>query len=200
MVKKASTIEKKTKSVKAAKAKTIDMSANTKAKAPKAKTAKVEAKAETKPAAKAPKAKVEAVKTPKTKAVKTPKAAPKAKVEAVKTPKTKAVNTPKVETKAAAKAPKAKVATPKAVKAVKAPKAVKAEKALFNEEINYIVARIKRTDKKEVGHYSYLLASTLKYLADMGITHRPCGKHGYIFQVPKKNSAAWRKIEAYKPM
>ena len=149
MVKKASTIEKKTKSVKAAKAKTIDMSANTKAKAPKAKTAKVEAKAETKPAA---------------------------------------------------KAPKAKVATPKAVKAVKAPKAVKAEKALFNEEINYIVARIKRTDKKEVGHYSYLLASTLKYLADMGITHRPCGKHGYIFQVPKKNSAAWRKIEAYKPM
>lgn len=187
MVKKASTIEKKTKSVKAAKAKTIDMSANTKAKAPKAKTTKVEAKVEAKPAVKTPKAKVET------------KAAPKAKVAKVeaKTPKTKAVKTPKVEAKVATK-PAAKA--PKAVKAVKTPKAVKAEKALFNEEINYIVARIKRTDKKEVGHYSYLLASTLKYLADMGITHRPCGKHGYIFQVPKKNSAAWRKIEAYKPM
>lgn len=84
------------------------------------------------------------------------------------------------------------------VKAVKA-EATKAEKkvALYDEEIRYIISKIKRSKSCAVGHYSYLLKSTLDTLAAMGIEMKPVGKHGYLFTVPDKKSSAWRKMSAY---
>ena len=87
----------------------------------------------------------------------------------------------------------AKAKETKKVKAVKAEKKV----ALYDEEIRYIISKIKRSKSCAVGHYSYLLKSTLDTLTAMGIEHKPVGKHGYLFTVPDKKSSAWRKMSAY---
>lgn len=89
--------------------------------------------------------------------------------------------------------------TVKAVKAVKVEKKdeSKKEKALFDEEIRYIIAKIKRSKSTEVCHYSYLLKSTLKTLEGLGIKVRYIGQHSYGFTIPSKKSGTWRKMSLY---
>ena len=82
----------------------------------------------------------------------------------------------------------------------KSEKVSKREAALFDEEVRYIIAKIKRAAAKGesgVGHYSYLIKSTLQILDKMGIQRKATGKHGYVFTVPDKRSGAWRKMCLY---
>lgn len=70
----------------------------------------------------------------------------------------------------------------------------KKSSSIFNEEVKYIIAKIKRSKNPEVCHYSYLLKSTLNTLANMGIKYREMGSHSYGFTVPDKRSAVWRRM------
>lgn len=91
----------------------------------------------------------------------------------------------------------AKAKENKKVKAVKAEVKDEKKTARWDEEIRYIISKIKRSKDGTVGHYSYLLKSTLDTISAMGIEYKPVGKHGYLFTVPEKKSGAWRKMCAY---
>lgn len=91
----------------------------------------------------------------------------------------------------------AKAKETKKAKVVKAEAKSEKKVALYDEEIRYIISKIKRSKSCAVGHYSYLLKSTLDTLAAMGIEMKPVGKHGYLFTVPDKKSGTWRKMLAY---
>lgn len=154
-----------------------------------AKSTKPAAKVEKKPAAKVEK-EPQAPKTTAAPVAKTAKTSKVAAVKPAKAPKTAKVEKPAAKVEKKAKAAKA------VVKEIA--KRGRKEAGLFHDEVNYIIAKFKRNDGKEVCHYSYLLKSTLDYLTAMGITYRMIGKHGYGFSIPNKKCSAWRKILAYK--
>jgi hypothetical protein len=112
------------------------------------------------------------------------------------------------KTTAAAPAPKAEKKTKKtnAAPAVKAEKKtkVKAEKKSNVEKLDVVevglVCHVIKTafdnGKKNRGHYSYLGKPTIDYLTNMGVTWKATGKHGYNFNVPRKNTKTFNKVMA----
>ena len=162
------------------------------------------AKPAAKPAVKKTDAAAPAVKAEK-KTKKTATAAvKKAKVEK---PAVKAEKKSK-KTATAAPAPKAEKKTKKtnAAPAVKAEKKskVKAEKKSNVEKLDVVevglVCHVIKTafdnGKKNRGHYSYLGKPTIDYLTNMGVTWKATGKHGYNFNVPRKNTKTFNKVMA----
>ena len=230
--KKGKNMEKKINPIESASVKTTEVAVENpttapkaeKKSAPKAKAAPKAEKAEKKAAPKAakaepkvaaPKAKIEKPKVVAPKAKEEPKAAPKAeKAEKKAAPKAAKVVAPKAkaEPKAAPKA--AKVVAPK-------PRGRQAE-GIFQEEIDYILAKIRRAaadarmsrkDQEEYEtakakgarvqpryscyHSAALLTSTLEHIKGLGVEYeRDCGGKGHRFRffVPKKGTKAYKTI------
>ena len=129
----------------------------------------------------------------------------KAKVEkpAVKAEKkSKKTATAAPAPKAEKKSKKTTAATP-AVKAEKKSK-VKAEKKTKVEKLDvvevglvcHVIKVAFDNGKKNRGHYSYLGKPTIDYLTGIGVTWKATGKHGYNFNVPRKNTKTFNKVMA----
>ena len=162
-----------------------------------------------KPAVKKTTAAAPAVKAEK-KTKKTTTAAPAVKKTKVEKPAVKAEKKTK-KTATAAPAPKAEKKTKKTATAAPAP-AVKAEKKskvkaekktrvekLDVVEVGLVCHVIKvafDNGKKNRGHYSYLGKPTIDYLTGIGVTWKATGKHGYNFNVPRKNTKTFNKVMA----